>query len=289
MVRLGSPKSYYPVALSLALTWGFASLLILAKIRPSRPVITPVEEPEPSAPPTEALSSPAPYINTLIFIVLLTVAGLVMLYIARRSQRLFKLLIGSLIWLVSFGISVLYLLTIANLYAPWLIRLWIPFGAAMATLLAYSMMRGGDIASATAASVVAAGSGAVMGISIPYWTFLVLVVGISVYDTVAVFRGHLSTLSKEEAPQLRGLTVEAGDVTLGLGDLFFYSLTASAIMWNYGVIPALASTTALVAGYMTVLQLLRRRRILPGLPIPLLTALALGVLTSILILPQHSI
>ncbi len=277
-VRLDHLRSYYPVVLSLALTWVFAGLLILARIRPSRPVITPVEEPEPTAPPSEALSSPAPYLNTLIFIALLTVAGLLMLYIARRSQRLFRLLIGSLIWLVSFGISVLYLLTVATLYNPGLIRLWLPLGVAAATILSYAVMRGGEIVAATAASVVAAGSGAVMGISIPYWTFLILVVGISAYDALAVFKGHLSTLSKEEAPQLRGLTVEAGEITLGLGDLFFYSLTASAIMWNHGIVSAAVSTAALLIGYLGVIFLLRRRRILPGLPLPLLLALAVAII-----------
>lgn len=284
-MRLGSLKNYYPVVSSLILTWLFANLLTLSRIKPERPVITPVEEPEPTAPPTEALSSPAPYLNTLIFIALLTIAGLVMLYLAKRSPRIFRLLIGALLWLVSFGISVLYLLTLAIIYNPGVVGLWLPVGVAVATLITYAMLRGGETVSATAGAVVAAGSGAVMGISIPYWTFLILVVGVSVYDTVAVFKGHLSTLSKEEAPQLRGLTIEAGDITLGLGDLFFYSLTASAIMWNYGRLSALVSTIALMAGYIAVIYLLRKRKILPGLPIPLLTGLASGILTSILILP----
>ena len=109
--------------------------------------------------------------------------------------------------------------------------------------------------------------------SIPYWTFLVLTVGISAYDVFAVYKGHLSTLTKGEALSLKGLTVEVGDLVIGVGDLFFYSLAISAILWNLGELSAAAATLAIVAGYTLTLILLQRKKMVPGLPIPLIGAI----------------
>jgi len=275
-VKLRKLRNYYPVLLALALTWVFTTLLGASNIRPGRPAVTPVEEPAPAAPPTEALASPAPYLNTLIFISVVAAAGVILLYVARRKPGLFKALITALIC----GVTTLYLISAAILMEPQIAQLWLPIGAGAATLITYLLMRGGELGASSSAAFIASGAGGVLGISIPYWTFLILMVGISAYDTLAVFRGHLSTLTKKDAPQLRGLAVEVGDVALGLGDLFFYSLTAAAILWNYGVVPALAATATLMAGYTVVLILLERRRLLPGLPIPLLAALAVALVTS---------
>lgn len=282
-IKLSAISNYYPVSLALALTWVFTYLLGASDIHPERPVVTPIEEPKPTTPPAEALASPAPYLNTLIFISVIALAGVVLIYLARRKPGLFKALITAMIWLVSLSITVLYLVTTAIIAQPLVAALWLPIGIGVATLVTFLLVRGGGVGAASAAAFIASGSGGVIGISIPYWTFLILIAGISVYDVVAVFRGHLSTLSREDAPQLRGLAVEVGDVVLGLGDLFFYSLTLSAILWNFGVAPAIAATIMLFVGYTLVLVLLRRRRLLPGLPIPLLTALAAALLVAYIV------
>lgn len=247
------------------------------------PIITPAEEPEPTAPPTEALSSPAPYLNVIIIIGLITASGLIMLYFARRLRNFFRILTGILIWLISFGVTVIYLISIA-LAIDWiLLRFWLPVGALVASLTTYLMLRESGLISAIPAAYIASGAGATIGMSIPYWTFLILMIGISAYDTFAVYKGHLSTLSKEEAISLRGLTVEVDDLVIGLGDLFFYSLTASAILQYMGIIPAIAATISILAGYAITLLLLRRKRMLPGLPIPLLLATASALALSILL------
>ena len=117
-VRLSVLSNYYPVSLALALTWVFTYLLGASDIHPERPVVTPIEEPKPSAPPAEALASPAPYLNTLIFISIIAVAGVVLIYLARRRPGLFKALITVMICLVSLSITVLYLVTAAVVTQP---------------------------------------------------------------------------------------------------------------------------------------------------------------------------
>lgn len=275
-------RAFIPVSLALALSWLLALISRRIELSYPTPIITPVEEPEPTAPPAEALSSPAPYLNMLLVLGLITISGLVMLYLARRLRSSFRVIIGVLIWLISFGVTVIYVINI-SLAIDWsLLRLWLPLGALMASIATYLMLRGAGLVSAIPAAYIASGAGATIGMSIPYWTFLVLVIGISAYDTFAVYKGHLSTLNKEEAISLKGLTIEVDDLVIGLGDLFFYSLTASAILQYMGIIPAAAATISILAGYGITLLLLRRRRMLPGLPIPLLLSMGSALVTSLL-------
>ena len=276
-----TPKTYLPVTLSIILTWVSVLLTGYAGIIFPRPIITPAEEPSPTAPPAQALSNPAPYLNTLIVIGLIAASSIIILYIASRKPRILKILIACLTWLVSFSITTLYLLNLSLILNPWVFNLWIPLASVTATIVTYLIFRGGEISTSFAASYIASGSGGVIGMSIPYWTFLILIVAISVYDIFAVYKGHLSHLTKQDAPILKGLAVEIEDLVIGLGDLFFYSLTISAIIWNYGVIYGLITSIMILIGYTIILFTLRTAKHLPGLPIPLALALAATLLTSL--------
>jgi presenilin-like A22 family membrane protease len=267
-------RAFLPVGLSLALSWLLTLLSRGVELSYPTPIITPIEEPEPTAPPAEALSTPAPYLNMIIVLGLITVSSLLMLHLARRRRNIFRVLTGILIWLISFGVTVIYLINVAMAVDWTLLRFWLPAGALMASLITYLMFRGDGLIASIPAAYIASGAGATIGMGIPYWTFIVLMLGISAYDTFAVYKGHLSTLSKEEAISLKGLTVEIDDLVIGLGDLFFYSLTVSAIFQYMGAAPAIAATISILAGYAIILLLLKRRRMLPGLPIPLLLAIS---------------
>jgi len=282
--RISNILNYVPVLITLCLTWFFSYIVLTLNVKPDRPFITPLEEPEPTTPPSEALVNPAPYLNTLIIILVITLAGVILLYIARRMPRIFRSLIAALIWTVSFGISMLYLFLGMILYNISISEALFIYSIILASIITYFTVKGGEIKSSIASSYIASGAGSILGVSIPYWTFLILIIGISIYDIVAVFKGHLSSITKSDAPLLRGLVVEVGDIALGLGDLFFYSLTISAILFNYGIASALASTTSIIIGYTIVIYTLNKRRQLPGLPIPLLLALTTAVIIHQVIL-----
>ncbi|RLF98259.1 MAG: hypothetical protein DRN49_06180, partial [Thaumarchaeota archaeon] len=97
-----TPKTYFPVMLSIILTWVSVLLTGYAGIIFPRPIITPVEEPAPTTPPAQALSNPAPYLNTLIVVGLIAVSSVIILYIASKKPRVLRFLIACLTWLVSF-------------------------------------------------------------------------------------------------------------------------------------------------------------------------------------------
>ena len=115
--------------------------------------------------------------------------------------------------------------------------------------------------------------------TLPLWTALALPIAFALYDIYAVFRGPLKALIGT-APNIAlvGMSIKAGEFTLGLGDVVFYSLLPSLAYFTFynklGIAPALLTIVAINVGMVITLYLLSKRRLLPGLPIPML----LGVL-----------
>jgi presenilin-like A22 family membrane protease len=115
-----------------------------------------------------------------------------------------------------------------------------------------------------------------------FWTALALPIAFAIYDIYAVFRGPLKSLiGTNPGIALVGMSIKAGEFTLGLGDVVFYSLLPSLAFaqfrGTFGVVPALVTILAIDIGMVITLFLLSRRKLLPGLPIPML----LGVLVIV--------
>ncbi|MEM2495298.1 MAG: presenilin family intramembrane aspartyl protease [Nitrososphaerota archaeon] len=278
-IKINRFSNYIPILSTIFLTWLFASMIIYVDIRPGQPPITPFQEPEPSTPPGQALLNPAPYLNTILFISVLTISSIVILYLVRKKTNIFRKLIITLLLMISFGVFAYYILIASIIFQIPFTTYQLLLSAILAILVTYFIIRGRELGTTLSSAIIASGAGGVLGASIPYWTFIILVVAISVYDIVAVFRGHLSTITKIDAPMLKGLLIEIGDLAIGFGDLFFYSLTITSIIINNGTVPAIASTLSILAGYTITLYLLSKRKRLPGLPIPLLLALTVALIT----------
>jgi presenilin-like A22 family membrane protease len=111
--------------------------------------------------------------------------------------------------------------------------------------------------------------------TLPPWTALALPIAFSVYDVYAVFKGPLKLLiGTAPSIALVGMSIKAGEFTLGLGDIVFYTLLPSLALFQFysqfGALPAALTITAIDIGMVITLFLLSRRRLLPGLPIPML-------------------
>ena len=122
--------------------------------------------------------------------------------------------------------------------------------------------------------------------TLPLATALLLPVAFSIYDIYAVFKGPLKSLiGTGEKIALVGMSIRAGEFTLGLGDVVFYTMLPSLPIAQlvspvssgaaFSAARASFATLAVIdVGVLATLFLLSRRRLLPGLPIPML----LGVL-----------
>jgi len=111
--------------------------------------------------------------------------------------------------------------------------------------------------------------------TLPPYTAIALPIAFSLYDIYAVFRGPLKHLIGT-APNLAlaGMSVKAGEFTLGLGDIVFYTMLPAISLFRAGTQASVATVVGVDIGVVATLFLLSRKRLLPGLPIPM----ALGTL-----------
>lgn len=115
------------------------------------------------------------------------------------------------------------------------------------------------------------------------WISLLLPLAFAAYDIYAVFRGPLKHLiGTSPGVALNGMSVKLGEFTLGLGDIVFYTMLPSMALYyvsyatSYfnGIYASLVTMLIMDAGVGLTLFLLSKRRLLPGLPIPMLLGVA---------------
>ena len=232
-------------------------------------------------------TSPAGSVFNAILLVAFAFALTVLLvWLLRRKMVLpFKVLVfGS----VAFSAFVLTLVT-ADVFAinflPPAAELPFAFGVPLVivVMLAYVIfVKNRQWLGTVILAFVGAEVGSFFAETLGFWTALALPIAFAVYDIYAVFRGPLKALvGTGPGIALVGMSIRAGEFTLGLGDIVFYTLLPSLAFPQFygssGLAPALLTTLAIDAGMVVTLYLLSKRRLLPGLPIPML----LGVLVIV--------
>lgn len=138
--------------------------------------------------------------------------------------------------------------------------------------------------------------GAFLGIVLPTWTAFLLIGILSVYDIIAVFRGPIKKIIEmTEENEESGLPVDMTYATqgweIGLGDLAFYSmLSTHTLILGFqldflvadgllgAIIPCVCTTVGILIGAIITFKLLKKRPLLPGLPI----SVGLGILFYLL-------
>ena len=225
-------------------------------------------------------------LNALLLVAFAFVLTVALVWLLKRKMVIsFKVVIfGS----VAFSAFVLTLYTadaFAVNFLPAGMELPFAFGVptAIVLALAYVIFVKNRVWLATAIlAFVGAEVGSFFAETLGFWTALALPVAFAVYDIYAVFKGPLKALiGTNPGVALVGMSIKAGEFTLGLGDVVFYSLLPSLAFaqfdGSFGIAPALLTILAIDVGMVITLYLLSRRRLLPGLPIPML----LGVLVIV--------
>lgn len=139
--------------------------------------------------------------------------------------------------------------------------------------------------------------GASMGVLMPLWTTLAILIGISFWDIFAVLYKHgpikqlIEIVSKPdedngvsdedfiEKIKSGEYTYDTSKLEIGIGDLAFYSmLTSSALVQTNNLIVMILTSIAIILGTGITISALKRNKILPGLPI----SIFLGIGTMML-------
>jgi len=236
----------------------FFAVAVVMSIKPS-----PIVELEAS----ESLS-----LSILYVVILLAFASLIV-YLMRKGRRL---AIKSMIFILLVYSAFLSLDTLISSYMQVSPILEIALSIIIALLSFRTDLIGNIAKSFLAASM------AFLFIYFFNDTFIYfLLASLSIYDAYSVFRGPLSKLFSASEDVLSPLSLFHGGVSMGLGDVFCYSM-ASATSFRSLHFLALVPILSLNLGIIvTIILLGRSGRPLPGLTIPILMWLVPQVLLSL--------
>jgi len=124
-------------------------------------------------------------------------------------------------------------------------------------------------------------TGTFLGVSIPTLTAVVLLLALAGYDLFAVYKGPIGKMAEStNLEEFTGAVFTYGDLTVGMGDMVFYSMLASNSMMNFGPIPFLGAAVGLVIGAYLGFKMLEGRDMFPGLPFAIILGLVFMYVAS---------
>ncbi len=214
---------------------------------------------------------------SLVYILMVFGTAALMVYLVRRGRiRIIRAIIG-IFFVYSTFVSLDTLLH-SFLRVPW------PMELVLSIIVAWLSFRR-DLLGNVAKSLLSASLAYLFVVFFNDLFLYFLLGGLALYDAYSVFKGPLSELlmvSREDP--LEPLMVFHGEVSMGVGDVFCYSLAAAVSVRSLP--PQLAAIPLIVLNLgivFTISALYRYRRSLPGLTIPVLLWLALQLPLSLLV------
>ena len=232
----------------------------------------------------------APLYNALYFVVLLAISATVFyILLKRKSKKLISILITVAMTTAALLVSFVYL-TAALYNVPYGDWLLLPLVITVTVLFDLAIFKFGGAARNIAVICIGGALGIYLGSSFLQYagllSVIVILVFLSLYDIVAVYRGPVGKIAENNGlDQLSGLSFSFKDIQMGLGDLVFYSVLTGAIYFQfaYSVLPVLASIVGIMIGSVITFYMLEKRGIFPGLPFPIMLGLALGLAVGFLL------
>lgn len=267
---------FVPILFILAFAWGFGMLLFQSSVDIAPP---PYLQEEPGT-DTRVLTTATPWINVLVIIAIVGTGGTVFTLLVVKYKKLARYVLAAFIGLFSFAVSAFYLdlVFIEFLYQYSFLKEWMFLWALpipWVVLTSYTVLRKyNSFTALVVLTSLGAGAGANFVGAMPFWTFVVLLPAVSIFDIVMVSRGYLKYLARtvdEEPSLLNGFLVRYGGRTIGLGDIFFYSTLVAFALLHFGIYPAVwASCGILIGWYILMLLIVKKKGTWAGLPAPLL-------------------
>jgi len=219
-------------------------------------------------------------LNASIFIALMAVAATVMYLLVKygfkkivRNLIKLSLIFVTFILLNWYGFIALSFVKVPEaLYDASLI-----VGSLVLTaLLIFAIYRTRGASYMVAVTVIGALTGTFLGVSVPMLSAIILLSGLTIYDFFAVYKGPIGKMAANaQLEEFVGAVFSYGDLTIGMGDIVFYSMLASTAMTNFGVFPFIATSIGIIIGAFLGFKMLETREIFPGLPLALSIGLAL--------------
>ncbi len=232
-------------------------------------------------------------LNALYFVVALAITATAMLFLVRRGKMgVLRNLVKVAVIIVCFTVALWYsseVYSISGIALDNTLGTSLILASSLATAVVLGLFVFGKAKTRQLAGVVllSALTGVFLGSNIDVLTALVLAGALVVYDIVAVFRGPVGALAKSmEAGDLPGAMFNYQELSIGMGDMVFYSLLAMTAMLFGGLASFVGAAIGIVAGTFLGFKALQRFEMFPGLPFSLVLGIAgmfLGQLVSVIL------
>jgi hypothetical protein len=222
-------------------------------------------------------------LNAAIFVVLMATAGTVIYLFVKFG---FKQIVRYLINIALLGLLFFLFTWYGSLYSDYLPKTltadaWILISVTATALLALAIFKSKGILHFGGIVLIGGLTGTFLGVSIPTLTAIALLLALAGYDLFAVYRGPIGKIAQNaDLEEFTGAVFTYGDLTVGMGDMVFYSMLASNAMMNFGPVPFLGASVGLVIGAFLGFKMLEGREMFPGLPFAIL--LGLGLMFTLL-------
>src|SRR3989304_1559944 len=259
----------YPVILSLAIT-GILGIPF---------AINDIEVP--AVTPFEGTTYSGASLNALVFVVALAISATAMFFLVRRGKMgVLRKMIKSAVVIVCFSVvlwyaTILFFLANSPIGEPAASVILLGCSIASALGLGLLIFSSKKTMQLLGVVLVSGFTGLFLGASIPLLTALILAGALVVYDVVAVFRGPVGALAKSlEMGDLPGAVFNYKELTIGMGDMVFYSLVATTALLNFGGFPFFATGVGIIAGTFLGFKALQKFEMFPGLPFSLILGVA---------------
>lgn len=219
-------------------------------------------------------------LNAGIFVILMAATGTMMyLFIRFGLKRVVRYLINIALLALLFFLFTWY----GTLYAAFLPAfltfsdwIWLAVSLIASLALALAIFKSKGPLHLTAIVLIGGMTGTFLGVSIPTLTAVALLLALAAYDLFAVYRGPIGKMAQStDLEEFTGAVFTYSDLTVGMGDMVFYSMLASISMMNFGPLPFLAASIGLIVGAFLGFKMLEGRDMFPGLPFAIVLGLGL--------------
>jgi len=224
-------------------------------------------------------------LNTSIFVILLAAAGTMMyLFVKYGLKRLVKHLISIAMLALLFFLFTWY----GSLYFAYLpdfltstVWPWLLVSLLGSACLGLLIHKSKGVPHLAGIILIGAMTGTFLGVSIPTLTAVALLIALAAYDLFAVFKGPIGKMAQStDLEEFTGAVFTYRDLTVGMGDMVFYSMLASNAMINFGLIPFFAGSVGVIVGAFLGFKMLEGRDMFPGLPFAVVLGLGFMYITS---------
>lgn len=216
--------------------------------------------------------------NAIYFVVLVaTGASLLYILLKRRKLQMITLVTKIALIMAAFLLSNIYLLALFSRFPSiYTDAIALALSVPITVTCYFAIFRTKNFVYQITILLLGGALGTFLGVSVPTLSTILILAFLAIYDMIAVYYGPVGKMARAGLEQFRGLSFSFRDIEMGLGDLTFYSMLSGHLLFSFGFFSCLASLIGILFGCFISFKTLERKRMFPGLPIPLFFGLLLG-------------